>query len=68
MVSTLVTVWQSSVWCAVGGEAVLSSGSPANLGSLHFLDGADTGEGPEVGVGEAWELGLDGFQEITNDL
>jgi len=32
---------------------------------LHLLDGADAGEGPQVGVGDPREGGVDGFKEVA---
>ncbi len=45
------TVGQAAVGCAHGYVAVCAARAPGDGGALHFLDGADAGEGPEVGVG-----------------
>lgn len=59
---------------AVGEPAVRSAGAEVLVGparppgdgrATQLLDGAGAGQGPEVGVGDPWELGLDGLEEIT---
>ena len=44
-------VGQAAIGCAHGHVAVCAAGAPGDGGALHFLDGADAGEGPEVGIG-----------------
>lgn len=55
---------------AVGGAerhvAVGAARAPGNDGTLHLLEGADTGENPEVRVGDPRELSLDGLEEIAS--
>ena len=50
-------VREAAVGRAHGYVAVLTAGSPGDDGALHFLDGADAGEGPEVGVAYPREFG-----------
>ena len=52
----LGAVGEASVGGAEGDVAVLSAGAPGDGRALHLLDGADAGEGPEVGVGDPGEL------------
>ena len=47
----LGAVREAPVGRAHGDVAVGAAGPPGDGGALHFLDGADAGEGPEVGVG-----------------
>lgn len=49
-------VGKTAVRSAHGDVAISSAGPPGNDRSLHFLYGADAGEGPEVGVGYPGEL------------
>ena len=49
-------VGEAAVGGAEGDVAVGAAGAPGNGGTLHFLDGGDAGEGPEVGVGYPGEL------------
>ena len=44
-------VGEAAVGRAHGDVAVVAAGTPGDGRALHFLDGADAGEGPEVGVG-----------------
>ena len=44
-------VREAAVGRAHGDVAVGAAGAPWDGGTLHFLDGADAGKGPEVGVG-----------------
>ena len=44
-------VREAAVGRAHGDVAVVAAGAPGDGGALHFLDGANAGEGPEVGVG-----------------
>ena len=56
-------VGEASVGCAHGYVAVVAAGAPGDGGTLHFLDGADAREGPEVRVGYPgeflWGCGLE---------
>ena len=45
-------VGEATVGRAHGYVVVGAAGAPRDGGALHFLDGADAGEGPEVGVGD----------------
>ena len=47
----LGAVGQAAVGRAHGHVAVCAARAPGDGGALHFLDGADASEGPEVGVG-----------------
>ena len=49
-------VGEAAVGGAEGDITVGAAGAPGDGGALHFLDGGDTGEGPEVGVGYPGEL------------
>ena len=49
-------VGEAAVGGAEGNVAVGAAGAPGDGGTLHFLDGGDAGEGPEVGVGYPGEL------------
>ena len=49
-------VGEAAVGRAHGDVAVGAAGAPGDDGALHFLDGADAGEGPEVGVGYPGEF------------
>ena len=53
----LGAVREAAVGRAHGYVAVGAAGPPGDDGALHFLDGADAGEGPEVGVGYPREFG-----------
>lgn len=64
----LGTVGETPVRRAGGDVLVLAAGSPGDGGAAEFLDCGDTGQGPEVGVGDPWELGLDGLEEIAGDF
>ena len=46
----LCAVRQPAVGRAEGDVAVGAAGPPGDDGALHFLDGGDAGEGPQVGV------------------
>lgn len=50
------TVGETSVGSAHGHISVGSARPPWDYGTLHFLDGADAGEGPQIGVGDPGEL------------
>ena len=50
----LGAVRKAAVGRAHGYVAVGAAGAPGDGGALHFLDGADAGEGPEVGVRYPW--------------
>lgn len=56
MLLVLGSVRETSVRGAGGEILVLTAGSPGDRRALHLLDGTDTGKGPEVGVGDPWEL------------
>ena len=47
-------VWEATVGCTHGDVAVCAAWAPWDGWPLHFLDCADAGEGPEVGVGDPW--------------
>lgn len=49
-------VGEAAVGGAEGDVAVGAARAPGDGGTLHFLDGGDAGEGPEVGVGYPGEL------------
>ena len=55
-------VGEPAVGRAHGDVPVGAAGAPGDGGALHFLDGADSGEGPEVRVGYpgvfCWEGGI----------
>lgn len=68
MITSLVSIGQTAVRGAVLGHTVLAARAPADLGSLHLLDGDDTSECPEIRVGEAGVLLLDGLEEVPDDL
>lgn len=50
------SVGETAVGRAHADVSVSAARAPGNDGALHFLDGADAGEGPEVGVAYPWEL------------
>ena len=50
-------VREAAVGRAHGYVAVGAAGAPRDDGTLHFLDGADAREGPEVGVGYPRKFG-----------
>jgi hypothetical protein len=52
----LGSVWQTSVRGAGGEVPICTARSPGDRRTLHLLDGAGTGKGPEVGVRDPWEL------------
>lgn len=52
----LGAVGKTTVGCAHTDVPIRPAGPPGDNGALHFLDGADAGEGPEVGVGYPWEF------------
>ena len=49
-------IGEAAVRGAHADVTVLTAGPPGDGGALHFLNGADAGEGPEVRVGDPWEL------------
>ena len=49
-------VGEATVRGAHADVPVLATRAPGDGGALHFLDGADAGEGPEVGVGDPGEF------------
>ena len=49
-------VGEAAIGGAEGDVAVGAAGAPGDGGTLHFLDGGDAAEGPEVGVGYPGEL------------
>ena len=49
-------VGEAAVGRAEGDVPVGAAGAPGDGGALHFLDGGDAGERPEVGVGYPGEL------------
>ena len=53
-------VGEAAVGRAHGYVPVGAAGAPGDGGALHFLDGADAGEGPEVRVGYPRILGWEG--------
>ncbi|KAI7968196.1 hypothetical protein EIK77_010366 [Talaromyces pinophilus] len=56
VVLALGSIGETSVGSAGGNVTVLATGSPGNGRSLHFLDGADTGKGPEIAVADPGEF------------
>jgi hypothetical protein len=56
MLVALGGIWQTSIGCAARDILICSSRSVWDDGALHFLDGDDAGEDPEVGVGDPWKL------------
>lgn len=57
---------------AVGGTerdvAVGAACAVGDLGALHFLDGTDASEDPEIGVGDPRECFLDGCEEVAGSF
>lgn len=58
----LGAVGKTTVGSAVRDVTVVAARSPGNLGALHLLDGGDTCQGPEIGVGDPGELLCNGCQ------
>ena len=56
-------VGEPAVGRAHGYVSVGAAGAPGDGGALHFLDGADAGEGPEVRVGYPRVFGWEGVLE-----
>jgi hypothetical protein len=56
MVLLLGSVRKTSVWGAGGNILIGSSRAVWDDRALHFLDGADTTENPEIGIGNPREL------------
>lgn len=56
VLAALGGVWETSVWGAGGDVLVGAASTVWNGWAGHLLDGAYTGEDPEVGVGDPWEL------------
>lgn len=52
----LTAVRQTPVGSAHGYVSIDPTGPPRDIRPLHFLDGAHTSEGPEVGVSDPGEL------------
>jgi hypothetical protein len=52
----LRAIWETPIRCACGHFLVNSASTVWDDGTLHFLDGNDTAEDPEVRVGDPWEL------------
>jgi len=61
-------IWQTSIRSASRNILVLSTGSVWDNWALHFLDGTDTSKNPKVGIGNPWELLLDGLHEVSGSL
>lgn len=53
------TIGKSAIGSAHGDVAILAARAPGDGGTLHFLDGADATEGPEIGIGDPREFFLD---------
>lgn len=56
VVLALGSIGETSVRSAGGNVTVLAAGSPGDGRSLHFLNGADAGEGPEITVADPREF------------
>lgn len=56
VVLALGSIGETSIGSTGGNVTVLATGSPGNGRSLHFLDGADTGKGPEITVADPGEF------------
>jgi len=54
---SLCGIWETSVWRASSNVLVHAAWSVWDGWALHLLDSTDTGEDPEIGVGQPWELG-----------
>lgn len=61
-------VGKTSVRGASSNVLVLAARSPRDGRATKLLDGAGTSQGPQVGVGDPGELGLDGLQEVSGVL
>jgi hypothetical protein len=57
VVRALGGIGQTAVGSASRDLPVRTSGTVGDIGALHLLNGADTAEDPEVGVGNPGELG-----------
>jgi hypothetical protein len=66
VIGALVTIGETTIGCAVFDVSVLAARPPGDEGSAHLSDGDNTGERPEVGVGDLRELLLDGLEVLTS--
>ena len=65
VIGALGTVGQTAVGTAEADVAIGAARSPWDRRSLHFLNGGDAGQGPEIGICDPGEVGLDGFEEVA---
>jgi hypothetical protein len=68
MFGALGTVRETAVGSARSDIFVRATGTPGNHWAAHFLDSADTGESPKIGIRDPRELGLNRFEVTTGDL
>ena len=59
-------VGKTPIGCARGDITVGTPWAPGDDGALHFLDGCDAGQRPEVRMGYPGELLLDGLEEVPS--
>jgi hypothetical protein len=64
---SLGAIGETTIGGTCGHVLVGTTGSPGDGGTAHFLAGTDTSKGPEIGVGDPGELGLDGFEMVAGD-
>lgn len=57
VVGALGGIGETAVGSASGEVTVRTAGTVGDIRTLHLLDGTDTGEDPEIGVGDPGELG-----------
>lgn len=53
-----------TIRCTEGDVTITPARSPWDNGSLHFLDGADSSERPEIGICQPGKLLLYRFQKV----
>lgn len=53
---TLGRIGKTSIGCASSDVLIQATWTVWDGRALHFLNSADTGEDPEIGVGDPWEL------------
>lgn len=62
------SVGKTAIGGTCGNIFVGTAWSPGDDGPAHFLQGADPGKSPEIGIGDPGELFLDAFEMVASEL